>query len=145
MTPEQQLQREILLALGRLPWLRIWRNNTGVAVTRGRVVRFGKVGQGDITGIMLPSGRRVEIEVKAGKNKQSPHQVRFQQMIEKYGGLYILARSVSDAMNALQAARGQMENTTDDYQSQTQTGGLQHADSKHRRSADGPSWMLPGH
>lgn len=49
---------------------------------------YGKVGQADITGILL--GKRLEIEIKTGKSKQSKDQVNFQKMIEKNGGIYLL-------------------------------------------------------
>jgi len=44
----------------------------------------------------LKDGQHVWIEVKTARGKQSYYQKRFQQDIEKHGGTYILARSVSD-------------------------------------------------
>lgn len=64
-------------------------------------IHYGILGGGDISGI-LRGGRRVEIEVKTGTGKQRESQLRFQQMIEEYGGLYILARSVQDAVTEIQ-------------------------------------------
>jgi hypothetical protein len=63
-------------------------------------VRFGVPGQADISGL-LSSGRRVEIEVKSATGRQSPQQRAFEAMISKFGGLYILARSVEDVELAL--------------------------------------------
>ncbi len=105
MTPERKIQTEILKTFGNLPWLRIWRNNTGVAQAGPRMIRFGLPGQADISGLMLPSGRRVEIEIKTATGRQSDDQKRFQAMIERFGGLYILARSVNDVHQALNEAR----------------------------------------
>jgi len=101
---EKELQNAILRAFGTLPVLRLWRANVGVARLGRRVVRFGIPGQGDLTGI-LPDGRRLEIEVKTVAGRQSPAQRRFQEMMERFHGVYILARSIEDVRREL-AARG---------------------------------------
>jgi len=101
---EKELQNAILRAFGTLPVLRLWRANVGVARLGRRVVRFGIPGQGDLTGI-LPDGRRLEIEVKTVAGRQSPAQRRFQEMMERFHGVYILARSIEDVRQEL-AARG---------------------------------------
>jgi hypothetical protein len=82
--------------------MRLWRNNTGVARIGRRVVRFGVPGQADLTGI-LPDGRRLEIEVKSADGRQTEEQRNYQSMIERFGGVYVLARSVDDVTSALQA------------------------------------------
>lgn len=93
--------------------LRIWRQNTGAATDQnGRLVRFGRPGAADLSGILTvtdhASGRRygirLEIEVKSARGRQSPAQRAFQRMTEAYGGIYILARSVPDVMIALARA-----------------------------------------
>lgn len=102
MSEETPLIRDILLALGTRRDLRIWRSNCGAARTRtGRVVRFGVKGQADISGILAPTGKRIEIEAKSATGRQSEQQRRFQAMIEKHGGIYILARSVDDVLREL--------------------------------------------
>ena len=98
--PEQLIQNEIMRMYCTKPWLRLWRANTGTARFRDRTVSFGVKGQADLSGI-LPDGRRLEIEVKTPTGKQTHAQKCFQQMIEKYNGVYILARSVSDVAEAL--------------------------------------------
>ena len=100
---EHQIQNAILREFGQRSTLRIWRQNTGVAKFGGRVVRFGVPGQADLTG-MLPGGRRLEIEAKSATGRQTKDQKRFQAMIEKFGGLYVLARSVEDVWAALKAS-----------------------------------------
>ena len=92
---EQQTQNEIIRTFGTIPGLRIWRANVGSARLNGRRVTFGVVGQADLTGI-LPDGRRLEIEVKSPTGVQSDDQKNYQKMIERYNGVYILARSVDD-------------------------------------------------
>ncbi|MCC7015028.1 MAG: hypothetical protein IT454_20865 [Planctomycetes bacterium] len=101
---ESDLLANILLTFGSRPGLRIWRSNVLVARDQsGRVVRAGVKGQADISGILAPSGRRIEIECKTAAGRQSPEQRRWQAMIEKYGGIYVLARSVDDVERALSA------------------------------------------
>jgi hypothetical protein len=99
--PEHVIQNHILRTFGTRPWLRVWRNNTGVAKYRCRTVRFGVTGQADITGI-LPGGIRLEIEVKAADGVQSQAQKDFAAMIRQMGGVYVLARSVEDVWRAVE-------------------------------------------
>lgn len=98
---EHQIQNEILAEFGARKDMRIWRQNTGAALTKNGMVRFGVPGQADITGLLIPSGRRIEIEVKDAKGRQRESQIKFQAMIEKSGGIYILARSVDDVWEEL--------------------------------------------
>jgi hypothetical protein len=92
---EHQLQNEILRTFGTRSDMRIWRSNTGAASFGNSMVRFGIPGQADLTGL-LPGGVRLEIEVKRVGNKQSNDQMNYQSMIERFGGIYILAYSVED-------------------------------------------------
>ena len=98
---EHQIQNEILAEFGARKDMRIWRQNTGAIVIDNRMVKFGVPGQADITGLLIPSGRRLEIEVKNAKGRQREAQKKFQAMIEKSGGIYILARSVDDVYEKL--------------------------------------------
>lgn len=99
MTPEKRIQNDILRRFGADPRLRLWRQNTGVARYAApggpRTVRFGLPGAADLSGI-LRDGRRIEIEVKAPTGRQTEEQQRFGAMIERMGGIYVLARSVED-------------------------------------------------
>lgn len=96
---EKQVQNEILEALGQRPDLRLWRANAGVArsLDHQRIVRFGVNGQADLSGI-LANGRRLEVEVKTEVGVQSDDQKNFQAMIERFGGVYVLARSAAEAV-----------------------------------------------
>lgn len=101
---ERSVTAAILSALMGRTDLRIWRQNTGAATDQnGRLVRFGRPGAADLTGI-LSDGRRLEIEVKSAHGRQSVAQASFQRIIENYGGVYILARSVTDVMRGLAIA-----------------------------------------
>ncbi len=119
---EQLILNQILRAFGTRPTMRLWRQNTGVAVpystcqaalTRLRIgdasgaamilqnarpITFGLPGQADLTGIYR--GLRLEIEVK-DKTKQSDKQRHFAEMILKQGGVYILAHSVTEVEEGL--------------------------------------------
>ena len=100
MSNEAVIQAEILLAIGRLPGSMFWRSNTGALPDKtGRVIRFGLVGSPDILGCYM--GRFVGIEVKTKTGKQRDAQVNFQRAFERAGGVYVLARSPDDALNAL--------------------------------------------
>lgn len=107
---EAQTQQAILAALAGRRDLRIWRNNSGVAVNQAtnQGVRFGVKGQADLSGL-LQGGRRLEIEVKSATGRQTPEQKDFQAMIERFGGVYILARTVEDALLGIDAAQAQRE------------------------------------
>ena len=100
---EKQIQADILATYGGKPWCRIWRHSTGVGLTPdgNQVVRYGLVGSADLSGI-LSDGRRLEIEVKSAKGRQRQQQKQFQRMIERFNGIYILARSVDDVARVLE-------------------------------------------
>jgi len=109
---EAELQHEILKTWGARPELRLWRANVGVGWFAGGKparktdpgaypVRFGIRGQGDISGLLWPSGRRIEIEVKAPGGRLSEDQERWGAMIERFGGLVIRAWSLADVDRAL--------------------------------------------
>ena len=99
---ERDIQNAILREFATRSDLRLWVNPVGNAITPDgkQRIRFGLIGQADLTGI-LPDGRRLEIEVKNETGQQRPAQVRYQDMIRKFNGLYILARSVDDVYAAL--------------------------------------------
>lgn len=100
---EHEIQQAILLALGGRRDLRIWRNNSGVAFGKGRAVRFGVVGQADLSGI-LKGGRRLEIEVKRRGERPTEEQVSFGAMIQRYGGVWAVVRSVEEAIAVVEAS-----------------------------------------
>lgn len=100
MPREKQIQNAILRTFGTRRDMRLWRANVGAARFGRHVVRFGVPGQADLTGI-LPGGIRLEIEVKAPNGRQSREQQAFQRMIERFGGVYVLARSVEDVWRAI--------------------------------------------
>ncbi len=98
---EHDLQNQILRTFATRSDMRLWRANTGAARFGKRVVRFGIPGQADLTGI-LAGGRRLEIEVKAPGGTQTIEQEHYQQIIQRFGGVYVLAYSVADVYRALE-------------------------------------------
>ena len=101
---EKSIQNEIIRRLGQDKRVRIWRQNTGAARIGDAYVRFGLPGQADITGWIVGSGRRIEIEVKTPGGAQSQDQKNFQHLCDAHGVLYVLARSVDDAVSAIDGA-----------------------------------------
>ena len=99
---ESIIQKLILAEFGALPWLRIWRNNSGALKDqRGQLITYGLKGSADILGLLSPEGRFLAIEVKNERGKQNESQIAFEKMIKSMGGIYILARSVEDVYKGL--------------------------------------------
>jgi hypothetical protein len=108
----QKLVDDLLFEVGRLDYARVWPVVVGTFRTLhgGRIVTIGTPGMADISGILLcyiggagePIGTRLEIECKTGGGKLSVEQVRFKTMIEKFKGIYIQARSVSQVLTELE-------------------------------------------
>lgn len=102
---EAQTQHDILRAWGAHPRLRIARVNTGAAMIgtppHRRLVRFGVPGTADICGLIAPTGRLLMIEVKSATGKQREAQINMQRIVTRFGGLYVVARSLADVDAAL--------------------------------------------
>lgn len=103
---ERDIQRAILSALSQAfhPHGVFWTADTGVARSMDgkRVIKFGLVGQADVQGCI--GGRWVGVEVKALRGRQRESQRRFQAAVEAAGGVYVIARSPTEAVAALRAA-----------------------------------------
>jgi len=94
MTETSEITRPILLFLQRLPHIIVWRANVG---RRGKIL-FGRPGQGDISGLLAPLGRRVEIETKTPAGELSDRQKAFRSDILAMGGVYVILLSLQDAV-----------------------------------------------
>jgi hypothetical protein len=99
----QSLVKSILLALGSRPDLRLWESQTGLvrSMDGRRTFRHGLTGCADITGIASPGGIFVGIEAKVGDDVQRESQARFQAVIERFGGVYVVAYSPEEAEEVL--------------------------------------------
>lgn len=98
---EGGIQALIMIAMQQQwPQALIKRVNTGAMKdTSGRLVRFGTPGQADIE--MILDGRHIEVEVKRPGKKQSKRQVKYQQILERSGGIYVVATSPEQAIEAI--------------------------------------------
>ncbi len=99
---EATIMRDILVAVSAVPGVLAWRSNSGVGRTAsGNLMRSNVPGCCDLTACVR--GRFVGIEVKTPIGRQSAQQRRFQAAVELAGGIYVLARSVDDALAAVRA------------------------------------------
>lgn len=79
---------------------RVFRNNVGkLKDARGVWVTYGLgVGSCDLVGIVAPSGRLFAVEVKTEDGKTTPEQEAWIAMINRFGGVAGVARSVDEAL-----------------------------------------------
>ena len=100
---EQDLLNRTLAAVGALPGVLAWRNNTGALKDiNGRLVRFGAKGSPDV--LVIAAGRFIGIELKTRTGRQRPDQVTWKRACEAAGGVYVLARDVETALGAVRSA-----------------------------------------
>ena len=124
---ETPILYEIWEALGNRPDVRLWRNNRGKAKRPGsrRPVEFGLCdGAADLIGWVTIDPRArpcpccgvivhgeslarfLAVEAKSRTGRQSKAQFNFQLMVERGGGIYILAYNAQDAVERLNARLG---------------------------------------
>lgn len=103
-TSEADLWTEMRSRLGKWPDLRIWRQNTGAAMYGDQMVKFGRKGSFDVTGLMR-GGRRVEIELKVKNRQPTEDQENNLAMLSEMGALCGVCRSMKEVM-ALLASGG---------------------------------------
>lgn len=96
--PEAMLQKIVLAHVNLIPGVEVWRMNTGGAYHGSQYVQYGEPGQGDVAGAIAPSGRRLEIELKKLRGRQRKTQIEYQARMERLGVLYIVARTLPQAM-----------------------------------------------
>jgi hypothetical protein len=120
MTTETDVQNAIRLAVGSLPYVRLFRNNVGEAKfydgasKRMRSVVYGLApGSADLIGIIAPAGTFLSIEVKKPGGRTAPKRAESQriwrEMVTRFGGLAIQVDNVADALAAVERAqRGEM-------------------------------------
>ena len=107
---ESQIQTAVRLELGnvtRYPEIVLWPNVCGVFLDEHsgtkRRVGVGNPGGADLIGMW--NGRFLGVEIKTPIGRQSPEQKRFQTLVEKRGGVYIVLRSVEDAQQWAESMR----------------------------------------
>lgn len=109
---EADIQNAVRLAVGSLPDVRVWRNNTGsLKDSRGVAIRFGlAVGSADLVGVIAPTGRFFALEIKTDKGRTTPEQDRWLEVVRRFGGFACVVRSAEEALAAVERARkGEMQ------------------------------------
>lgn len=107
---ETQIQADIMLAIGALPGVRIFRNNCGMARhASGAPVRYGVGGNGGSDLIGWVDGRFLAIEVKTPTGRTArerrEQQQRFLDAVNADGGVAARCRSVEEALQLVASAR----------------------------------------
>jgi hypothetical protein len=94
---ELDFQRRLHLTVGRRRDLRVWRQNVGTIVRRDARGRHCGVfhagppkGASDFSGVVMPEGWRLEVEMKSAKGKRSPQQIRWAAFMDRAGAVYAL-------------------------------------------------------
>ena len=112
---ETAIQQRIRLALGKLAWVRMFRNNVGKLPDprTGRWVEFGVGGKGggDLLGwrtiTVTPEmvgqqvAQFVSLEVKTATGRVRPEQENWRRVVERCGGLAAVVRSEEDALRIM--------------------------------------------
>ncbi len=100
--PVHVVQKAIaLLESGNIP-------QTLAFLRHQRLVTFGLPGEADIDGIIGVAGHglRLGIEVKRGPDRIREDQERYGAMLRKYGGIWLVAHSVEEAVEGVRGAVG---------------------------------------
>lgn len=97
---EAEIQKACLEFLN-LQWgVKAWRQNTGGFYKeykgRRQFIRFGQPGQGDITGILSPGGRRIEIEIKRPGKRPAFIQEEWLREMARYGAIAFWCSSLDE-------------------------------------------------
>lgn len=100
---ETAIQKAIRVAVNASGRAIVWRNNTGVDVSRG--VRYGLGnGSADLVGMLVPSGRFLALEVKTPIGTMSKDQLLWHDVVHKRGGFAACVRSAAEALDAVERA-----------------------------------------
>lgn len=112
---ETNIQNAVLLAIGSRADCMAWRNQTGgfrAMDNPQRIIRVGTPGAPDILSVMAVTitpdmvgrtiGVAVGIEVKTATGAQRKEQAKWQQALERRGGIYLLTRSPEQAQEQCQ-------------------------------------------
>ncbi|NIM50430.1 MAG: hypothetical protein GTO22_14470 [Gemmatimonadales bacterium] len=109
---ESDIQRAILAVFAMRKDVVAWRQNTGGMTKeykgRRHFVRFGVPGAADITGVILPWGTRLEVEVKRPGGRLSAAQRAFGDLMTQSGSVYFVAHSAEEALEKLDAEIGRL-------------------------------------
>ena len=96
MSSTEKGTQKIILEYLKAKGILHWRQNSG---SKGKYKFTSINGISDI--IAIKEGIFYGIEVKDIKGKQNENQIEFQRLLEKAGGIYILARSLDDVIEKI--------------------------------------------
>lgn len=99
---ERNIKADILVELSKYENIIVWNNPTGLFFTNNGIpVKVNIPGAADILGVI--DGKFVAIETKTLTGRQRESQKAWEKnIVERGKGIYILARSVEDAINGLE-------------------------------------------
>lgn len=116
---ESAIQNQIRIVLGRLPDVRMFRNNVGTANIKGAYVRYGLCkGSADLIGwikleppvVPFRVARFMSLEIKTEDGRVRPEQAQWLKLVREWGGFAAVVRSPEDALAAVERARkGEIE------------------------------------
>lgn len=95
-----KLRDDILVALSRQRLGLFWANETGAAFRDGDMIHYGLPGSPDILGC-VKGGYFIGVEVKTGSARIRDTQRRFRDALAVWDGVFVVARSESDALEAV--------------------------------------------
>lgn len=98
------LKQAVRLEIGSQPDVRCFENPRGFD-ERARAFYGMAKGASDLISIVKPRGRWLALEVKTGNAQPTVEQQRFLQMVNDFGGVGRVVRSLDDARAALREAR----------------------------------------
>ena len=116
MTLEGDIQNKVRLALGSRPDVRLFRASVGryrLLTRPEQVIKIGTDGQADLNGIIqgVPcpncghhGSRRLEVEIKRPGKNLDPDQVKWREMMLRFGAVHITAHSPEEAIQAIEQA-----------------------------------------
>lgn len=91
---ESDFQNALMVELCKLPNVRVWRQPAGrVPAARGGLVKCAPTGAADITGIVGPGGRRIEIECKGPETRVTEQQRKWRDLMCSMGAVALLLRA----------------------------------------------------
>lgn len=108
-TRELEVEQQCLMWLNTSGYFAFKLKNAGLYDELSK--SFRSLGRFEVRGLpdacaFLPDGRNCWIEFKTATGVQSPYQKLFQKQVEKYQGLYIVVRSVTNLREQLQKIEG---------------------------------------
>lgn len=90
---EQAFQNELMLALSRTGRVRVWRQPAGnIPAKRGGMVKAAPEGASDIAGLVIGTGRLLQIECKGVRTEVSEQQIAWLTKVRAWGGVGLLVR-----------------------------------------------------